>query len=589
MAHQPVESRFVRRWKAARERGVCTVCLKCPAYGRLTVCVPCNDAAKQRVRQSRNRKAARARERRALAFHESAGDVAASQYSYPAALRYYEKALSCSALNLDDDVRISEKIARALFFGHAPEHAESWFERALSGHRKRGILPSNAVEAAELLLRLRRQYWLDARTLAQDTLIGEAVQLGNIARDRTFSSRANLSMANYLILLGRYEAAQPFFEAAGDVLQSSNPETRAVSLWEHAVLQAANGKRAEAYAGFEHAIDVAKGLPDSYLVTAIWDDYAIWAMALGDIQTSRLCRQRALFVARDQHIAWRIAYLSLRYAHLLLELEEYDHARELVLDALTYGVATPCVVILLAAVGLRVAGLGGDGLRKRFDYRKAVEYALQSGEPGRIGPMVSAVVRFYIDHGRVREARKLLRRAISVLLSADHAWDLLFDAAVIGNDAEQEAARKLLAARASLPNGNVASAYIDLFDAHLAKRRGNLELQRQRGLLAAQAFETLGWRAQERLARSYAGTRMPDRVGFRTVLGDAAMLTGREEEVAQLALHGLTNRAIARELSISEHTVESHMTSIMNRLGIRSRHQLVDTLSVGVSRMTHIG
>jgi DNA-binding NarL/FixJ family response regulator len=53
-----------------------------------------------------------------------------------------------------------------------------------------------------------------------------------------------------------------------------------------------------------------------------------------------------------------------------------------------------------------------------------------------------------------------------------------------------------------------------------------------------------------------------------------SILTHREREIAGFVLRGLTNRAIAAELSITENTVEKHMTSIMNRLGIRSRHQL---------------
>ncbi|MBV9263038.1 MAG: helix-turn-helix transcriptional regulator [Candidatus Eremiobacteraeota bacterium] len=156
-------------------------------------------------------------------------------------------------------------------------------------------------------------------------------------------------------------------------------------------------------------------------------------------------------------------------------------------------------------------------------------------------------------------------------------------------------ARALLAERAALPNGDVASAYLNLFDARLSQRRGGVERQRRFGSIAASSFARLGWRGQERLARSYAGadgkakshaSETPAPVVFRTLLGDASKLTAREEEVARLVLRGLTNRAIARELAISEHTVESHMTSIMNRLGIRSRHQLGDTLSVGVSRVT---
>jgi predicted ATPase/DNA-binding SARP family transcriptional activator/DNA-binding CsgD family transcriptional regulator len=55
---------------------------------------------------------------------------------------------------------------------------------------------------------------------------------------------------------------------------------------------------------------------------------------------------------------------------------------------------------------------------------------------------------------------------------------------------------------------------------------------------------------------------------------DSAGLTPREEEVATLVARGLTNREIALELSISEHTVATHVTKILKRLGLNSRSRL---------------
>lgn len=547
-------NRFVRRRQTARERGVCVVCFKMPARTEQTVCAACNDAAKERVRESRRRKSATVEQRRALTFHESAGDIACGRYDYPEALLRYDEALKTPAIEIADELRLSQKYASALFFGREPENARGWFERALNGYRACGITPKNAVTAGTLLLRLSRQYWLNADTISALPLISEAIQLGTVANDRAFSERANLAMAHYLILLGRHEAAEPFFERAGNVLRSDLPETRAVSLTQRAILYAAKGSKSEAYAHFEEAVTAAKALPDGYQITSIWDDYGIWAMALGDIATAQLCREQALFVARDRHIGWRIAYLSLRYADLLVELEQYDHARDLILDALALDVATPCVVVLLATVGLKLSyALDDEGLRRRCTNERAVEYALRSKEPGRIGPLLSATVRWYVARDEERAAKTLLRRGIASLLSADHAWDLLLDASRYGTQADKLRARTLLETRAKLPNGSVAAAYLQSFD-----------------------------RKEAYVAKS----RSTKRPAFRTLLGDMTSLTKREEEVAHLVLKGLTNRAIARALAISEHTVESHMTSIMNRLGIRSRHQLTDSLAVGDSRMT---
>lgn len=52
-------------------------------------------------------------------------------------------------------------------------------------------------------------------------------------------------------------------------------------------------------------------------------------------------------------------------------------------------------------------------------------------------------------------------------------------------------------------------------------------------------------------------------------------LTNREKEVALLVAQGLSNREIADKLCISIKTVESHLTRIYEKLGIRSRTRLV--------------
>lgn len=52
-------------------------------------------------------------------------------------------------------------------------------------------------------------------------------------------------------------------------------------------------------------------------------------------------------------------------------------------------------------------------------------------------------------------------------------------------------------------------------------------------------------------------------------------ITPREDDVLQLLAHGLTNKAIARELAITDHTVKFHVNSIMTKLGAQSRTEAV--------------
>ena len=48
-------------------------------------------------------------------------------------------------------------------------------------------------------------------------------------------------------------------------------------------------------------------------------------------------------------------------------------------------------------------------------------------------------------------------------------------------------------------------------------------------------------------------------------------MTAREVQVLKLVATGMTNRAIASELVISEKTVATHVNSILTKLGLSSR------------------
>lgn len=69
-----------------------------------------------------------------------------------------------------------------------------------------------------------------------------------------------------------------------------------------------------------------------------------------------------------------------------------------------------------------------------------------------------------------------------------------------------------------------------------------------------------------RLAHSVDQTR---------VLLTFEVLTPREREAMHFAAEGLTNKAIARHLRVSEGTVKLHLHSIYRKLGVKSRFALI--------------
>ena len=95
--------------------------------------------------------------------------------------------------------------------------------------------------------------------------------------------------------------------------------------------------------------------------------------------------------------------------------------------------------------------------------------------------------------------------------------------------------------------------------------------------LGASRFEA-EFRAGSRLSRDAAvrlalGETGPAAVAASGSAG-AGLLAKREAEVARLVADGLSNKEIGARLFISEHTVDSHVRSILNKLGCSSRAQI---------------
>ncbi len=92
-------------------------------------------------------------------------------------------------------------------------------------------------------------------------------------------------------------------------------------------------------------------------------------------------------------------------------------------------------------------------------------------------------------------------------------------------------------------------------------RRGDLAMSRQH---AAEVVE--------HLQRGGQGG-MPDEMG--------GLLSAREQEVLRLLAEGLTDREIAGALAISPRTVESHVSAVLRKLGVRNRAEAAQRFRSG--------
>jgi DNA-binding NarL/FixJ family response regulator len=126
--------------------------------------------------------------------------------------------------------------------------------------------------------------------------------------------------------------------------------------------------------------------------------------------------------------------------------------------------------------------------------------------------------------------------------------------------------------RAELPDTEVMALTSVLEDASVvdAVRAGAIgyllkdtkaQALRQAIKAAARGQVQLSPKAAARLMREVAAPDRPE------------SLSEREVEVLRLLARGRANKEIARELSIAEKTVKTHVSSILGKLGVQSRTQ----------------
>jgi DNA-binding CsgD family transcriptional regulator/tetratricopeptide (TPR) repeat protein len=197
--------------------------------------------------------------------------------------------------------------------------------------------------------------------------------------------------------------------------------------------------------------------------------------------------------------------------------------------------------------------------------------------------------------GRLRDAAALLHRSIPTCELLRGEIITLIAAAKYAAPADRSRARELLVRGAEGPYELVERPALALFDAFACRRDGRPELAAEPAGRAAEGFRRLGYPLLEAAALELAGDteaalRLFERCGATYDVrrlrdeqpgkreaplpsGEPA-LSPREREISALAASGRSNFEIAREFAISHKTVEKHLASAYQKLGVSSRLHL---------------
>lgn len=244
-----------------------------------------------------------------------------------------------------------------------------------------------------------------------------------------------------------------------------------------------------------------------------------------------------------------------------------------------------CTVSIGIPLALRT---GDERLLRACARNNILEEAFGSKDPVVFGPVAAAVAEHMLAQGRAGEAIALVDNTLRRLESAGNNFDLLLLSAKLGSQTCVERAQQLL--EPWRERSRSARAVGDLISAH----RSTGQQRVKHALAAASGFSSLAWPLHQAQSLMLAGRleeardlyaqtgAHADALRVEEALKRSApvgVLSKREVEVGNLIAQGLSNRAIAQALVLSERTVENHVASIFARLNARSRAEVASIIA----------
>ena len=519
----------------------------------------------------------------AARYGERAGDEAHAVFAHDDATRYFEAALASVEPQSLDAARIALKLGRTHNRNLDKRLCGAYYEQAAEAFAASNDIEGECdarFEQTAALYSLDR----DDCTLPLERLRGRLTH----ADHALLRTRADVRLAHLYQLLARREESVALLgtiEAAS--LAKSDGRVRATY---HATLAAIAAQVADVEAcrlSFHESLAAAKD--DPFTRHVILSNAAGAFTDLGRFDEAAEYFNETESLARTHHLKSSEAFVLATKARFWWLRGELSQARDCLHRALAipseYELARLEMTCCAPLVGEL---LGDEDLTSRFASEPLPHKHLNRLATGAAERLMRA--------GRVGEAQALLRAALDEPADARTPFVLYLAVARIGAQADSAAARATVARRASLDGDLMFKATLPLFDALVAKRRGDAAEARQSAQQAVARFRSIGcplWEAEalEVAARPREAADVYRRIGaivplrrieletrsteHGTRARGAPGLTLREREVLALAARGLSNREIAAQLSVTVKAVEKHIGSLYAKLGFTSRGRLI--------------
>lgn len=526
----------------------------------------------------------------AAAIAERAGDDAMARFAFATARNFYDAALTDDVLDAPATARVAEKLGEAHDLLGSHREAAACFSRADAYARAVHDQERQAGIAIRLALSAGRLSDPDAETRHCERALACCAHAGPNA----FAAEVLLTLHH----VNRIDAERAAIHLQrADALATDRGGSFGVR---HLVARAAVANLRGDVAGWRaasfDAVAAAEAFGDPAMLANVWSYVADYARLRGEPELARRGFADAIAAADRYGLTFTAAKSRLAAADMAYSEGRVADAHCFVREAAALQVDGPYARMQASAVGLPIALAADDAfLSERLDDVELLE-TLRTGELQPLAvSFIAALAELRARQGDLDQARRLIERTLPRVRHAALIDSALLMFARYGDAASARTAANLLELSADRDDP-IACVRIPLAGAIAAAAEGNRARSQAQASVARERAAAAGTPLLDALACEIAGDdaaaqRIYSACG---ALGDVRRLaspqtsratrapsdlTRRESEVAALIADGLSNRAIAERLSVSDRTVEHHVAATFSKLGFRSRAQLAAFMS----------
>lgn len=528
---------------------------------------------------------------KSTSYNELAGDAAMQLYAYNDAMESYQRALSHPSLSSEREATLRRKLGDSAYAAGVSSIAQTSYESAVTLFER----VAAAEEAALSCLALVRVCWDDGDLDAAFRTAARALAITEVTPESAARFGAQVLLARLMAYRGDPHKALTELVDAERLLTVGHKNHIFTFYWARAIAHSELDDLEASVADFRRAISLAEEQGDTQNLLGSYHVFAVTMTILGREAEALGALDTACSLAVDKRLGGSVlASLLGAYAWSAQQFGKLEKAKDVLDRALVLTVDERRFRIsALASIGISLGVKLQDAeLIERCADPRLVEEAFSRGKD-LVFQATLAFVELHVSRGEMDEARKLLHRVVALGAQAyQDDVEVFVRVAQHGDARDLPAARELLLRPVAIAGRTMERAQLALFDAYAAQRQGDGKAVTTAATTAAEFFHRLSWplheaRALELLGDAYKaralyeaagdrqdvqrmdGERMP---GRRVRQRDD--LTPRELEVARLVAAGRSNRQVADALSISERTVENHVASAYQKLGVKTRVEL---------------